>query len=255
MLRRVRNSLFFTFASLITAVATLIAFVMIFIKEEIGFSKRSSNQSVAFLASQRRAVAFYQVFSKVYDLVNIHFYSDSMRHEAVELAKISEDSRVLDVGCGTGYTTQAVLNKLSTGEAVGIDLTPQQLKRANKNLEAEKNEVSLFRGDVENLPFNSETFDAVVSVGAVEYFPDPRRAFQEMARVAKNGSRVVVGGPASGWFKKVRLDKVFYTLSAKEAEAFFTQAGLEDVKSFLMGVDTFFGTSTYVMIVLGTKKD
>lgn len=253
MLRRARNSLLFSWATFFSATMGLAACILILIEEKFQTRKHERKQMGAFLVDKRRAMVFYSVFSKVYDVLNVFFYTDTMRNDVAELANIRQGSRVLDVGCGTGYTTEAVLKRLELGEVNGIDLTPQQLRKAARKLKPEEVALNLSRGDAENLPFKDETFDAVVSVGALEYFPHPKRAVQEMARVVKPGGRVVVGGPEFEWFRKISLDRMLYTPSAKEVEGFFYQAKLRDVECVLTGVDTFFHTDEYVVIVVATK--
>jgi len=253
MLTRVRNSLLFSWATLFSAIIGLAACILILIKEKLQTEKQARNQTGAFLADKRRVMVFYQVFSKVYDMLNIFFYTDAMRNEVVELANIRQGSYVLDVGCGTGYTTEAVVKRLELGEVIGIDLTPQQLRKAARRLKPEKVTLNLSRGDADHLPFKDETFDAIVSVGALEYFPNPKKALQEMVRVIKPGRKVVVGGPESEWFKKISLNRMLYTPSAREVEEFFTQAKLREVKGVLTGLNTFFGTNKYVVVVVGTK--
>lgn len=253
MLRRARNSVLFSWATFFSAIIGLVACIFILIKEKFQTNNRFRKQPGVFLKDKRRAMVFYEVFSKVYDVLNIFFYTDTMRNEVAELVNTGQGSRVLDVGCGTGYTTQAVLKKLEIGEMIGIDLTPQQLRKASAKLKVERTRVSLFRGDAENLPFKDDAFDATVSVGALEYFPNPKRALQEMARVVRPQGKVVVGGPEFEWFKKFSLNKMLYTPSAREVKAFFVQAKLRDVKGVLTGVNTFFDTSKYVVIVVGAK--
>jgi len=243
----------FGWATFFSATIGLAACLFILIKEKFQTEMHTKNQGHAFLAEKRRAMVFYQVFSKVYDMLNIFFYTDIMRNEVANLANIRQGSRVLDVGCGTGYTTEAVLKTLEHGEVIGIDLTPQQLRKAARKLNSEKARLSLSRSDAENLPFKDETFDAIVSVGALEYFPNPHRALQEMARVVKPRGKVVVGGPEFEWFKKTSLNRMLYTPSARQVEGFFTKAKLRDVKGVLTGVNTFFGTNRYVVMVVGTK--
>ena len=161
--------------------------------------------------------------------------------------------RILDVGCGTGYTTLGILRRKDACDVVGLDMNPVQLRRAQRNLSQEKERLTISRGDADNLPFIDDSFDAVISVGAVEYFPDPERTVKELARVTKPGGAIVVGGPESGWFSKVSLNRVFYTPSAEEMERYFRSADLSKVKSRLTGVKTFFGTGMYVVFAVGKK--
>ncbi len=240
-------------ASLLTGLMSALAFCYVWAKGRQESPKSKVKKPTAFLADKLRALNFYRVFSAAYDILNPHLYTDSMRAEAVSLFSHSAHLRVLDVGCGTGYTTVGILDGSDACEVIGLDMNPRQLHRAAQKLKPERVRTSLSRGDAENLPFQDATFDAVVSVGAVEYFPDPEKALSEMARVAKANGKVVVGGPEYNWFRRVALHRFFYTPSRAEMEFLFEAAGLADVHSSMTGVKTFLGTSVYVVLAAGTK--
>ncbi len=251
MLKKTWNTILFILAVTLGAIVGLAACIFILLTEKIETKKPIAKQTNVFLANKKRAIIFYRFLSKVYDVLNPFLYNDAMRREVAELASIRR-GLVLDVGCGTGYTTEAILKWSAHGEVVGVDLTPQQLNKAVKKLKSRRGTLFL-RGDAENLPFKKNTFDAIVSVGAVEYFPDPKRVIQEMTRVVKPRGKVVVGGPELGWFRKLYLNRILYTPSMEELQVFYRGAGLKDVKTVLTGVDTFFGTDKYAIIVVGEK--
>jgi ubiquinone/menaquinone biosynthesis C-methylase UbiE len=251
MAGKVIDSLLFICAGMLLSIVSLVAFPLA-AKEKVQ-KRRLRREAGSFLADKKRALAYYNVLSSVYDVLNPYLYTSSMRGEVAKLVDRDEPLLVLDVGCGTGYTTEGVLRRLDVCEVVGVDLNPRQLGKALRNLGLERARTSLSRGDVENLPFKNETFDAVVSVGAIEYFPNPERALKEMSRVVKSNGVVVVGGPEFGWFKKFALNRIFYTPSAEEVEDLFRKAGLDCLESEMVGVDTFFGTARYVFVVAGTK--
>ena len=252
MAGKITDSFLFICAGLLLSIVSLVALPLA-AKEKVR-KDRQAKEARAFLADKKRALAFYNVLSLAYDVLNPYLYTSSMRGEVTKMVDRNEPLRVLDVGCGTGYTTAGILRLGGVCEVVGVDQNHKQLQRAERNLSMEKTRLSLSQGDVENLPFTDESFDAVVSVGAVEYFPDPEKALKEMARVVKHGARVVVGGPEFNWFKKVLLHKVFYAPAQGDFEELFYGAGLADVKLVLTGVPTFFGTDRYVLIAAGTKK-
>jgi MPBQ/MSBQ methyltransferase len=250
---KLTKSLLFISAGLLLGITSLVAFILV-IKEKVEKHMQLKDQTHAFLATEKRALAYYTILSPVYDLVNPHFYTTSMRDEIVKLSTRDHPTRVLDVGCGTGYTTAGILRLPEVCEAIGIDQNCKQLQKAARNLGFEKARISLSRGNVMELPFKDESFDAVVSVGAIEYFPDPAVALAEMARVVKHQGRVVVGGPEFNWFKKFLFHKLFYTPERGDFERLFLRLGLKEVTSMLTGVKTFFGTDKYVLIVAGTKE-
>ncbi len=237
-------------AGVLLGIVSLAAFASV-VKERA--PRRRASHFRAFLADKKRALAYYNKLSSVYDVLNPHLYTSSMREEITNQLRSNEELSILDVGCGTGYTTKGILQLPNLREAVGVDQNLRQLQKALRNLRSEKTSLSLSRGEVENLPFSDETFDAVVSVGAVEYFSDPEKALKEMTRVAKHGGRVIVGGPQFEWFKKFFLHRLFYTLRAEDLNDIFHRAGLKAATSLMTGLDTLFGTSDYVLVVSATK--
>jgi ubiquinone/menaquinone biosynthesis C-methylase UbiE len=86
--------------------------------------------------------------------------------------KTNSKSLILDVGCGTGIASKDLL-----GIKYGIDNSKELLKKAD---------LKQFLGEAENLPFQNNMFDLVISLTAIHNFTDPEKAILEMNRVAKN---------------------------------------------------------------------
>lgn len=245
-------TLMFTLAGILSAIMSALALGFVWARGKSPEVEHEGLRNLAFLADKQRALSFYRVFSAAYDLLNPYFYTWKMRGEITRLLE-GDGLCVLDVGCGTGYTSRGVLQQNGVSEVVGLDMNPVQLGRARWNLLGDKARVTLAEGDAENLPFMNCTFDAVVSVGAIEYFPDPESAVKEMTRVAKLGGIVVVGGPELTWFRKTALDKLFYTPSKEELKTLLAKAGLKDGKVLFTGLNTIFETGSYVVVAFGRK--
>ena len=107
----------------------------------------------------------------------------------VDLARVREGHRVLDVACGTGVAARAAADRTGgSGSVVGLDLNPAMLEVAARI----RPDLQWREGDVSELPFESESFDAVLCQSAVFFFPDVDRAFAEMARVVRPGGMVAI---------------------------------------------------------------
>jgi ubiquinone/menaquinone biosynthesis C-methylase UbiE len=73
---------------------------------------------------------------------------------------------------------------------VGVDISRSQLEACRRR--AAGRSVWLAQGEAEELPLESQSFDAVLSIGAFNYFNDPEGALREMIRVARPGAPIVV---------------------------------------------------------------
>ncbi len=250
MIKKIWDTVMFTWAAMFGATVGLLACLYILAGEWLEHKKR--RETYAFLADKKRTMAFYKILSKIYDVINPFFYTNTMRASVVGLAEINQNSYILDVGCGTGYTTEEISRKAADGEIVAVDITLPQLKKAIRRLKSLTNMLFL-RGDAENLPFKNNVFGAVVSVGAMEYFQNPKKVVQEMRRVLKKKGKIVIGAPNLDWFKKLNLDRIFYTPTKDELQRIYKHAGLKVVKVVLNGIETFFNTDNYVIVALGAK--
>jgi MPBQ/MSBQ methyltransferase len=150
---------------------------------------------VRLLQHKTEAYWFYRVLSLVYDRwVNPLFWTPAMRTTALEAAALERRSlRTLDVGAGTGFTTEGIIEHVDAGRVTMLDQSPHQLARARRKPALAECEKLL--GDAEELPFEGDTFDRYVSAGSIEYWPDPQRAVAEAYRVLRDGGRAVVIGP------------------------------------------------------------
>ena len=92
-----------------------------------------------------------------------------------------------------------------TGNVVGVDIVPEMLVRAETNLKMTglKN-VTFKNASGENLPFPDDSFEVVISNGAINLIPDKESALTEILRVLKPGGQLMVADQvASGGIQKI----------------------------------------------------
>ncbi|MCP3105018.1 methyltransferase domain-containing protein [Myxococcus sp. K15C18031901] len=104
--------------------------------------------------------------------------------------------RVLEVGVGAGANLPLIQRALPADlpvEVWGVDLSEGMLGQCQRRLRHGRfGAVRLLMADGHALPFPAETFDRVLSVGGIGGYRDPGRALEELARVAKPGTPIVV---------------------------------------------------------------
>ncbi|WP_379967919.1 class I SAM-dependent methyltransferase [Ectobacillus sp. sgz5001026] len=98
---------------------------------------------------------------------------------------LSSQCSVLDAGCGTGRTAINIANKYGC-HTVAIDLNPTMIAKAKQNILRECATISLLQGTVEALPFNSGTFDVVLSESVIA-FTNVQQTIAELRRVLRPG--------------------------------------------------------------------
>jgi len=112
------------------------------------------------------------------------------------------EPRVLDVATGTARVPLLLAAQpWFDGRIDGLDLTPAMLARAQAKIDAAGLEarVALHQGNAGNLPWPDASFDLVISLEALEFFPRPRRALAEMARVLMPGGALIVSKYPDPW--------------------------------------------------------
>ena len=106
----------------------------------------------------------------------------------ISLLKPVKGNKILDAGCGTGVFTDDILEH---GALVfGVDISLPMLTRAREKLEGYPFFTAL--GTMTRLPFAENTFDKVVSITALEFIEDGRKALEELFRVTKKGGSILV---------------------------------------------------------------
>lgn len=114
------------------------------------------------------------------------------------LASLRPGEVVLDLGSGGGFDCFLAGPRLGpTGRVIGVDMTPEMLSKARRNVAAYRERTGLdnveFRlGEIEHLPVADGSVDVVISNCVINLSPDKPQVWREIARVLKPGGRVAV---------------------------------------------------------------
>jgi ubiquinone/menaquinone biosynthesis C-methylase UbiE len=163
--------------------------------------------------------------------------------EFVRLSALPAQSRVADLGCGSGTFTH--LLHRSGYDCVGLDISGKLIevgRRKHPGLE-------LLQGDIEHLPFADASFDGVLLSGVVHHFPDPSRCAAEVARILRPRGRFMAfdpnrmnpfmwlyRDPSSPFYSSVGVTANERPVLAGRVAAVFERAGFDVSTHYLSGL-------------------
>ena len=100
------------------------------------------------------------------------------------------EGKILDIGTGTGRIPIKIVNKQSSFQVVGIDLSENMLQVAKENREqicSHPDHIEFQYADAKNLPYEDDYFDVVMSHVTLHHLEDPLPVLKEANRVLNRG--------------------------------------------------------------------
>jgi ubiquinone/menaquinone biosynthesis C-methylase UbiE len=146
--------------------------------------------------SNRKFARFYDRLSRfealAYKIFSLPMGGErKMRGEVLDRLD-SGAERVLEVSVGSGGNLRYLFERPALTHVCGLDISRGQLARCSKVAVRQGWPVDLFLASAERIPFRPESFDCVFHVGGINFFSEKKKAIEEMIRVARPGSRIVI---------------------------------------------------------------
>lgn len=191
-------------------------------------TKRSQQEHDAGIVDQftKQAIPFTQ----------LPWHLDSIQM-LIEMSKVTSDDTVLDVACGPGMVACEFARVAR--HVTGIDITPKMIEQARKRQEEQGlGNLSWDVGTVLPLPYESETFSAVITRYSFHHFLDHQAVLSEMCRVCKQGGVVLIADAALpkenvdayNRMEKLRDPSHTRALSYDEWEKLIRDSGLKNLR-------------------------
>lgn len=130
--------------------------------------------------------SFTDNVARFYDSTLVPLIFEPYAEDLADRVRALEPKSVLEVACGTGVVTRAMARTLpATCEITATDLNEAMV--AYGELVGTARQVSWYQADVMSLPYDNNSFDAVVCQFGVMFFPDRVAAYREIRRVLRPG--------------------------------------------------------------------
>ena len=150
--------------------------------------------------NEKESWEFYQGRADQYeDTLHLTFKTHgldevSTRQTFIDKLNLKNDSKVLEIACGTGRDSALIANRLSRGGELHLqDLSSDMLRICHDKLNSHNSVSSFALANAQYLPYPDHYFDGVYSFGALGEFSDIAFALKEMVRVSKIGAKIVIG--------------------------------------------------------------
>jgi len=165
------------------------------------------------------------------------------------LLGLSRGEGVLDVACGTGNFSRGFATTVGEeGLVVGIDVSETMLTRALQDTREAGLDVAYIRGDAQELPFVSQSFDAVCCFAAFHLFEDPMRALDRMTEVLTPGGRIALFTSVRGRSLPLRTAESLVAMRGgarlfepDELVQRLRARGFEEIRQRITGITQFIG--------------
>lgn len=166
--------------------------------------------------SDAETLSSYESIAQDYDMYAslpfITYRSDeyAVREHMADLLALTPESRVLEIGCGTGRGALHLVKRLGKQGALYLqELSPGLLAQARRKLESNGVDAEFSIANGSYLPFEDNFFDAAHHFGGINTFSDIRRCLSELVRVVKPGGKIVIGDEGlAPWLKEAEFGRI-----------------------------------------------
>jgi len=152
----------------------------------------------------------------------------------LDLMNLVPHDNVLDAGCGAGWLSRLLSERVPDGRVVGMDISDEMVRRARKKHVALDNTMFVI-GSLDEIPWDANFFTHAISVESAYYWPEPARGLREIHRVLREGGSAWIlinyyrDNPyCHQWAQQFATPA--HLLSAEEWAVLFQDAGFAEIK-------------------------
>jgi ubiquinone/menaquinone biosynthesis C-methylase UbiE len=172
---------------------------------------------------------YFDALGGDWDRLREGFFSEKVREKAVEAAGVEAGRVAVDVGAGTGFVTEALVERGL--KVIAVDQAPSMLEALRRKF-PDREVVDCRTGEAEDLPIADATADYSFANMFLHHVEDPARAIREMARIVRPGGRVVItdmDAHDNEFLRSEQHDR-WMGFVRNDIRKWFREAGLTDVR-------------------------
>lgn len=202
---------------------------------------------------------YFENIAEDWDKMRESFFPRSIRNKAILLAGINKGSLVADIGAGSGFISEGLIDKQV--RIVAVDQSQKMLEVMKQKFKDYVNfECRL--GESENLPFQENELDFVFANMYLHHVDNPQKSINELIRILKAGGKLIITDldkHSHEFLVKEQHDK-WMGFDRSDIQNWFKDSGFKNIQIDCIGDDCCADSETYnesaqisVFIAIGQK--
>jgi arsenite methyltransferase len=186
---------------------------------------------------------YFESVASEWDTMRKVFFPEEVREVAYAAAQLEPGKIAADLGAGTGFMTEGLLQRGI--KVIAVDQSPAMLAHMKKKF-GRSDMIEYRTGDAGNLPLEDRSVDYVFANMYLHHVESPREAVREMARVLKPGGRCVITDLDTHTFEFLRTEQHDRWMGFERSDIlrWFEEAGLQSVAVDCVGKNCCASSST-----------
>lgn len=171
---------------------------------------------------------YFKEVAGQWDTMRKSFFSEDIREKAYSVAEVKSGRTAADIGAGTGFVTEGLLNRGL--KVIAIDNSVEMLEQMKKKFASGSN-VDCRLGESEKLPVEDGTVDYAMANMYLHHVENPLAAIREMTRIIKPGGKLVITDldEHSHEFLRTEQHDRWMGFKREEIQKWFSEAGLKNI--------------------------
>jgi ubiquinone/menaquinone biosynthesis C-methylase UbiE len=171
---------------------------------------------------------YFQNVANQWDTMRQGFFSETVREKAYNIADVEEGKLAADIGAGTGFVTEGLLQKRV--RVIAVDQSDEMLEQMKQKFK-DFIDVDYRQGEAESLPIDDNTVDYSMANMFLHHVENPLEAIKEMVRILKPGGKIVITDldEHNHEFLKTEQHDRWLGFKGEDIRKWFDEAGLKNI--------------------------
>lgn len=171
---------------------------------------------------------YFKEVANQWDTMRQGFFSEAVREKAYSIAEVEEGQLAADIGAGTGFVTEGLVQK--GVKVIAVDQSEEMLNQMKLKFKGFEG-IDYRKGEAESLPIDNAIVEYAMANMYLHHVEDPLAAIKEMVRILKPGGKLVITDLDEHNHKFLKLEQHDRWMGFKreDVESWLLAAGLKNV--------------------------